>query len=162
MKIIPVKFVCILTIGAFIICPILLYIGSFVMFYVLTLGNIIVPYYVIFIGIASGAIYEIWFMFTAAPGYCTLTIKNGTISNFVSDNTKNSGWCESIADIKKVELVGKEEVQKHFKQFNKNKAILIDFGNHNVKYIYADLFSKKQIKKIMNLLKHNQKATKEV
>ena len=48
--------------------------------------------------------------------------------------------------------VGKEEVQKYFKQFNKSKAILIDFGNYNVKYIYTGLFSKRQIKKIMKLL----------
>ncbi|MBR5263754.1 MAG: hypothetical protein IKV50_03565 [Clostridia bacterium] len=92
-------------------------------------------------------------MFIAAPEYCKLIIKYGTISNFVFDGTRNDGWCESISNIKKIELVGKEEVQKHFKQFKKSKAILIDFGNYNIKYIYAGLFSKKQIKKIINLLK---------
>ena len=92
-------------------------------------------------------------MFIASPEYCKLIIKDGTISNFVFDGTRNDGWCESISIIKKIELVGKEEVQKHFKKFKKSKAILIDFGNCNIKYIYAGLFSKKQIKKIINLLK---------
>ena len=121
------------------------------MFYIITLGNVIFPYYVIFIGIPYGLIMEL--MFIASPEYCKLIIKDGTISNFVFDGTRNDGWCESISNIKKIELVGKEEVQKHFKQFKKSKAILIDFGNHNIKYIYAGLFSKKQIKKIINLLK---------
>ena len=62
----------------------------------------------------------------------------------------------NISNIKKIELVGKEEVKKHFKQFKKNKAILIDFGNYNIKYIYAGLFSKKQIKRIFNLLRVNK------
>ena len=121
------------------------------MFYIITLGNVIFPYYVIFIGIPYGLIMEL--MFIASPEYCKLIIKYGTISNFVFDGTRNDGWCESISNIKKIELVGKEEVQKHFKQFKRSKAILIDFGNYNIKYIYAGLFSKKQIKKIINLLK---------
>jgi hypothetical protein len=130
--------------------PILLYAVPFILFYLLTLGNSIVPYYVIFIGMAFGIIIEFIFIFSTE--YCKLIIKNGTISNFIFDGTNNDGWCENISDIKKIELVGKEEIQKHFKQFNKSKAILIDFGNYNVKYIYAGLFSKKQIKKIINLL----------
>jgi hypothetical protein len=130
--------------------PILLYAVPFILFYLLTLGNSIVPYYVIFIGMAFGIIIEFIFIFSAE--YCKLIIKNGTVSNFIFDGTNNDGWCENISDIKKIELVGKEEIQKHFKQFNKSKAILIDFGNYNVKYIYAGLFSKKQIKKIINLL----------
>lgn len=150
MKIIPAKFVFILTIICLIVFPILLYAVPFILFYLLTLGNSIVPYYVIFIGMAFGIIIEFIFIFSTE--YCKLIIKNGTISNFIFDGTNNDGWCENISDIKKIELVGKEEIQKHFKQFNKSKAILIDFGNYNVKYIYAGLFSKKQIKKIINLL----------
>lgn len=151
MKIIPVKFILILTIICLIMFPILLYIVPFILFYIITLGNVIFPYYVIFIGIPYGLIMEL--MFIASPEYCKLIIKYGTISNFVFDGTRNDGWCESISNIKKIELVGKEEVQKHFKQFKRSKAILIDFGNYNIKYIYAGLFSKKQIKKIINLLK---------
>ena len=81
-----------------------------------------------------------------------MIIKNGTVSNFIFDGTNNDGWCENISNIKKIELVGKEEVQQYFKQFKKSRAILIDFGNCNVKYIYVGLFSKKQIQKIINLL----------
>lgn len=150
MKIIPVKFIVGLSIICLIIFPILFYIVAFVLFYILTIGNSIVPYYVIFIVMAVGIIIEI--MFIVSPEYCRLVIKNGKISNFIFDGTNNDGWCESISNIRKIELVGKEEVQKYFKQFNKSKAILIDFENYNVKYIYVGLFSKKQIKKIMKLL----------
>ena len=150
MKIIPVKFIVSLSIICLIIFPILFYIVAFVLFYILTIGNSIVPYYVIFIVMAVGIISEI--MFIVSPEYCKLVIKNGKISNFIFDGTNNDGWCESTSNIRKIELVRKEEVQKYFKQFNKSKAILIDFGNYNVKYIYAGLFSKRQIKKIMKLL----------
>ena len=75
-------------------------------------------------------------------------------SNFIFDGTDNDGWRESISNVKSVELVGKSEVQKYYKQFNKSKAILIDFGNYNVKYIYAGLFSKRQINQIINLLQN--------
>ena len=85
-----------------------------------------------------------------------MIIKNGTVSNFILDGTHNDGWCENISNSKKIELVGKEEVQKYYKQFKKNKAILIDFGSNNIKYIYAGLFSKKQIKRIFNLLRVNK------
>lgn len=150
MKIIPVKFIVGLSIICLIIFPILLYIVPFIIFYILTIGNSIVPYYVIFIGMAFGFIIEL--IFILFPEYCKLIIKNGTISNFIFDGTNNDGWCENISNIRKIELVGKEEVQQYFKQFKKSKAILIDFGNYNVKYIYAGLFSKRQIEKIMKLL----------
>ena len=150
MKIIPVKFIVGLSIICLIIFPVLFYIVGFVLFYILTIGNSIVPYYVIFIVMAVGIIIEI--MFIVSPEYCKLVIENGKISNFIFDGTNNDGWCESISNIRKIELVGKEEIQKSFKQFNKSKAVLIDFGNYNVKYIYAGLFSKRQIKKIINLL----------
>ena len=128
----------------------LLYVVPLIAFYLLTLGNSIVPYEVVFVGLAFGCIIEIWFLL--APEYCKLIIKDGTISNFIFDGTSNDGWCESISNIKNVELVEKKEIQKHFKQFNKSKAILIDFGNYNIKYIYAGLFSKNQIKKIIKIL----------
>ncbi len=153
MKIIPVKFIVGLSIICLIIFPLLFYIVPFVLFYIFTIGNSIVPYYVIFIGMAFGVIIEI--MFIVSPEYCKLVINNGTISNFIFDGTNNDGWCENISNIKKIELVGKEEIQKYFKQFKKNKAILIDFGNYNIKYIYAGLFSKKQIERIFNLLRVN-------
>ena len=101
-----------------------------------------------------GILFEFFALIT--PEFFKLIIKNGVISNYIIDGTNNDGWCESISNIRKIELVGKEEVKKYFKQFNKSKAILIDFGNYNVKYIYASLFSKRQIQKIMKLLTPKQ------
>lgn len=120
----------------------------------MTIGNSIVPYSVIFIALPFGIIAEI--LFLVAPEYCKLIIGNGTISNYIYDGTDNDGWRESISNIKRIEIVGKEDVQKYYRQFNKSKAILIDFGGGYVKYIYAGWFSKRQIKKIMKLLNNKQ------
>lgn len=150
MKIIPVKFIIILSLICILIFPICFYLIEFIVFYLLTLGNSIVPFYFVFILIGFGVLLE--FLALITPGFFKLIIKNGIVNNNIIDGTNNDGWCENISNIRKIELVGKEEVQQYFKQFKKNKAILIDFGNYNVKYIYAGLFSKRQIKKIMKLL----------
>ena len=149
MKIIPVKFIIILSLICILIFPICFYLIGFLVFYLLTLGNSVVPFYFICVPMGFGILFEFFALIT--PEFFKLIIKNGVISNNIMDGTNNDGWCESISNIRKIELVGKEEVQKYFKQFNKSKAILIDFGNYNVKYIYAGLFSKRQIKKIMKL-----------
>ena len=150
MKIIPVKFIIILSLICILVFPICFYLIGFLVFYLLTLGNSVVPFYFICVPMGFGILFEFFALIT--PEFFKLIIKNGVISNNIMDGTNNDGWCESISNIRKIELVGKEEVQKYFKQFNKSKAILIDFGNYNVKYIYAGLFSKRQIKKIMKLL----------
>ena len=150
MKIIPVKIIIILSLISILIFPICFYLIGFLVFYLLTLGNSVVPFYFICVPMGFGILFEFFALIT--PEFFKLIIKNGVISNNIMDGTNNDGWCESISNIRKIELVGKEEVQKYFKQFNKSKAILIDFGNYNVKYIYAGLFSKRQIKKIMKLL----------
>ena len=150
MKIIPVKFIIILSLICISIFPICFYLIGFLVFYLLTLGNSIVPFYFICVPMGFGIVFE--FLTLINPKFFKLIIKNGTIENNIMDGTNNDGWCESISNIRKIELVGKEEVQKYFKQFNKSRAILIDFGNYNVKYIYVGLFSKRQIKKIMKLL----------
>ena len=150
MKMIPVKFIIILSLICILIFPICFYLIGFLVFYLLTLGNSVVPFYFICVPMGFGILFEFFALIT--PEFFKLIIKNGVISNNIMDGTNNDGWCESISNIRKIELVGKEEVQKYFKQFNKSKAILIDFGNYNVKYIYAGLFSKRQIKKIMKLL----------
>ena len=154
MKIIPVKFIIILSLICILIFPICFYLIGFLVFYLLTLGNSVVPFYFICVPMGFGILFEFFALIT--PEFFKLIIKNGVISNNIMDGTNNDGWCESISNIRKIELVGKEEVQKYFKQFNKSKAILIDFGNYNVKYIYAGLFSKKQIKRIFNLLRVNK------
>ena len=150
MKIIPVKFIIILSLICISIFPICFYLIGFLVFYLLTLGNSIVPFYFICVPMGFGILFE--FLALITPNFFKLIIKNGVINNYIMDGTNNDGWCESISNIRKIELVGKEEVQKYFKQFNKSRAILIDFGNYNVKYIYVGLFSKRQIKKIMKLL----------
>ena len=150
MKMIPVKFIIILSLICILIFPICFYLIGFLVFYLLTLGNSVVPFYFICVPMGFGILFEFFALIT--PEFFKLIIKNGVISNNIMDGTNNDGWRESISNIRKIELVGKEEVQKYFKQFNKSKAILIDFGNYNVKYIYAGLFSKRQIKKIMKLL----------
>ena len=150
MKIIPVKIIIILSLISILIFPICFYLIGFLVFYLLTLGNSVVPFYFICVPMGFGILFEFFALIT--PEFFKLIIKNGVISNNIMDGTNNDGWCESISNIRKIELVGKEEVQKYFKQFNKSQAILIDFGNYNVKYIYAGLFSKRQIKKIMKLL----------
>ena len=149
MKIIPVKFIIILSLICILIFPICFYLIGFLVFYLLTLGNSVVPFYFICVPMGFGILFEFFALIT--PEFFKLIIKNGVINNYIMDGTNNDGGCESISNIRKIELVGKEEVQKYFKQFNKSKAILIDFGNYNVKYIYAGLFSKRQIKKIMKL-----------
>ena len=149
-KIIPCKFVLGLTIICLILFPLAFYIFAFLAFYLLTFGNSLVPYEVVFVVLGFGIIAEI--LFLLEPEYCKILIDNGTISNFIFDGTDNDGWCEEISGVKSVVLVGKEEIQKHYSQFNKSKAILIDFGNGNIKYIYAGLFSKKQINQIIQLL----------
>lgn len=150
MKIIPVKFIIILSLICILIFPICFYLIGFLVFYLLTIGNSEVPFYFICVPMGFGILFEFFALIT--PEFFKLIIKNGVISNYIMDGTNNDGWCESISNIIKIELVGKEEVQKYFKQFNKSKAILIDFGNYNVKYIYVGLFSKRQIKKIMKFL----------
>lgn len=150
MKIIPVKFIIILSLICILLFPICFYLIGFLVFYLLTLGNSVVPFYFICVPMGFGILFEFFALIT--PEFFKLIIKNGVISNNIMDGTNNDGWRESISNIRKIELVGKEEVQKYFKQFNKSKAILIDFGNYKIKYIYAGLFSKRQIKKIINLL----------
>jgi len=150
MKIIPIKFIIFLSLICILIFPICFYLIGFLAFYLLTVGNSVVPFYFICVPMGFGILFEFWAL--TNPEFFKLIIKNGVISNNIMDGTNNDGWCESISNIRKIELVGKEEVKKYFKQFNKSKAILIDFGNYNVKYIYAGLFSKRQIRKIMKLL----------
>ena len=150
MKIIPVKFIIILSLICILIFPICFYLIGFLVFYLLTLGNSVVPFYFICVPMGFGILFE--FLALITPEFFKLIIKNGIIENNIMDGTNNDGWCESISNIRKIELVGKEEVQNYFKQFNRSKAILIDFGNYNIKYIYVGLFSKRQIKKIMKLL----------
>jgi len=79
----------------------------------------------------------------------SIVIQNNTITNYMADSTLNHGWTEEIKNIKKIELVGKEEVRKYYKHFKSKKALLIDFGSHKIQYISVSLFTNKQIKQIL-------------
>lgn len=123
--------------------------GIFVVGSILSLDRL--PYELFFVFILCGFGMEYGCLWLYEENNCII-IENGTIANYIGDGTYNEGWVESISNVKSVKLVGKEEVQKYFKQYNKGKAILIDFGNYNVKYIWAGLLSKKQIDQIIEIL----------
>ena len=108
------------------------------------------PYYSLILFEFLGIYFE--FSCLSTKEYHKVLFENGYICNNIIDGTHNGGWREELCNVQWVKLVGKEEVQKYYKQFNKRKAILIDFGNYNVKYIYAGDFSKKQIQTIIGLI----------
>ena len=151
MKILAAKVVFLVTIICLIAFPIVFYSILFLLFYP---ANSIVPAKFLIYLALTGFVGECFFL--AEPTLYSVIIKDGYVSNYINDGTENYGWREEIANIQSVALVSKEEVQKYYRQFNKRKAILIDFGHGNIKYIYAGLFSKRQIKKIMKLLTPKQ------
>ena len=146
-RIIPTKYFVFVTILSLFGFPILF--SPLVVVFTLSLDRL--PYELFFVFIMNGFGMEYACLWHDKENSCII-IENGTIANYIGDTTNNAGWVESISNVKSVKLVGKEEVQKYFKQYNKGKAILIDFGNYNVKYIWAGLLSKKQIDQIIEIL----------
>lgn len=146
-RIIPTKYFVFVTILSLFGFPILF--SPLVVGFTLSLDRL--PYELFCVFILGGFGMEYACLWHDKENSCII-IENGTIANYIGDGTYNEGWVESISNVKSVKLVGKEEVQKYFKQYNKGKAILIDFGNYNVKYIWAGLLSKKQIDQIIEIL----------
>ena len=146
-RIIPAKYFVFVTILSLFGFPILF--SPFVVGFTLSLDRL--PYELFFVFILGGFGMEYACLWLYEENSCII-IENGTIANYIGDGTYNEGWVESISNVKSVKLVEKEEVQKYFKQYNQGKAILIDFGNYNVKYIWAGLLSKKQIDQIIEIL----------
>lgn len=146
-RIIPAKYFVFVTILSLFGFPI--FFSPFVVGSILLLDRL--PYELFFVFILCGFGMEYGCLWLYEENSCII-IENGTIANYIDDATNNAGWVESISNVKSVKLVGKEEVQKYFKQYNQGKAILIDFGNYNVKYIWAGLLSKKQIDQIIEIL----------
>ena len=146
-RIIPAKYFVLVTILSLFGIPI--FFSPFVVGSILLLDRL--PYELFFVFIMNGFGMEYACLWHDKENSCII-IENGTIANYIGDGTYNEGWVESISNVKSVKLVGKEEVQKYFKQYNKGKAILIDFGNYNVKYIWAGFLSKKQIDQIIEIL----------
>lgn len=151
-RIIPVKFVMGLTVSCLVLFPTFCFALFYLVVDLITVDKL--PYYAIFLFQAIGLYIELECLFT--KGFNKVIFENGSVSNYILDGTDNDGWCEELSNVKSVELVEKNEVQKYYKQFNKSKAILIDFGNHKVKYIYAGLFSKKQINQMIKLIKQEK------
>jgi len=152
-RIIPVKFVVGVTTLCLIVFP---FFAFFLFFWLVELITVdTLPHYAIFLFLAAGLCIELVCLLT--PGYNEVVFQNGMVSNHIFDGTENSGWRRDLSDIKNVRLVMKDEVQKYYKQFNKNKAILIEFKNGEVKYIYAGAFSKKQINQMIELINQNKK-----
>lgn len=148
-RFIPIKYVMGLTIFWLMLFPI----GSFACLYILV-GLIVdyrLPVYAIFVFLSVGIYFEISALLTKELNSVVFT--DESVSNYILDGTNNDGWTEALSDVKSVELMEKNEIKQYYKQFNKNKGILIDFGNHNIKYIYAGGFSKRQIEKIIRQIK---------
>ncbi len=82
----------------------------------------------------------------------SIAIDSHTVTNYISDGTRNFGWTEEIRKIRSIKLVSREEVREHFPNCNCRTALLIDFGAYNMKYISMDFFSERQIQKIIEHL----------
>ena len=75
MKIIPVKFIIILSLICILIFPICFYLIGFLVFYLLTLGNSVVPFYFICVPMGFGILFEFFALVT--PEFFKLIIENG-------------------------------------------------------------------------------------
>lgn len=82
----------------------------------------------------------------------SVVIENGMLTNNINDGTLHFGWTEEIGDINSIKIVNTNDVSKIYKNCKAKKVLLIDFGYGNVKYIAVGLFTKYQIKKMMQIL----------
>ena len=86
----------------------------------------------------------------------SIVVTHNKIINYMNDGTMNFGWEEEIKNIKKIEVVNNAEVKKYYKNCKAKKALLIDFGSYNVKYISVSLFTTKQIEKIIEHIEYRR------
>ena len=77
----------------------------------------------------------------------SVVITESSIENYMNDKTLNFAWIEEIVNIQSIVIASREECRKYYKDCNAKKALLIDFGNGNVKYISLNWFTKRQSKK---------------
>ena len=87
----------------------------------------------------------------------SLIITKDKIMNYINDGTLNFGWEEDIVKVRSIKIVGNKEVQKYFKNCRAKKALLIDFGGCNIKYVAVSLFTNKQIDRIIQCIQRKQK-----
>ena len=93
------------------------------------------------------------FIYIKNEDNASIVIRNNTLTNYINDGTLNFGLTEEINKIQKIVLVDNAELKKYFKNCKAKKALLIDFGSYNIKYISLSLFTKNQIKQILKDLK---------
>ena len=86
----------------------------------------------------------------------SIIISDTVLINNINDGTLNFGWEEELNRITDVKLMDGAEVKKYYKNCRAKRALLIHFGNYNVKYISVDLFTKQQINIIIQRLKNNR------
>lgn len=128
---------------------------------------LLIPCAAILILLKIVGIYDIAFAFIAFFGFlivigpivfikntenASVIITETTLTNYMNDGTSNFGWSAEIDTIKAVKLAENRELTKIFKNCRTKKAILIDFGAGNIKYISVSLFSKRQIKNMLDNL----------
>lgn len=95
------------------------------------------------------------FVFAMNSENASVIIDESTITNYMNDGTRNFGWTEERREIKSIKIATKEEVQEVYKDCRAKKALLIDFGGHNIKYISVSLFTNSQISKMLKHLRSN-------
>lgn len=81
------------------------------------------------------------------------------VVNNVYDGTQNHGWIEERRKIRSVELVDRNRIKQIYADAHTRKALLIDFGNGNIKYIAVGQFFNFQIKKIICELRPEQNCS---
>lgn len=143
---IPFKYV-LGMIGLFILIP---SIGIFLLLqvigiYDITIGmSLFLAGMIVFLGPAA---------FVANKENASVVFTGESVTNHMSDGTSNHGWTEELKNITKVELVGTDEIRKTHKNGKAKKAILIHFGEYNIRYIAVTLFTQKQITQKLNKLR---------
>lgn len=143
----PLKYVVIM-IGLFLIMPI---ISIIVLLNVVGINEFTIAFSMFWVFLIIFGPY----VFEQNKENASIVIEGNSITNYINDGTRNFGWTEEINKITEVRLVKKEEVKKHFKNCRAKKAILINFGEYNIKYISVSLFTKKQIKQILKRLQNS-------
>lgn len=83
----------------------------------------------------------------------SVVFENNAVTNFMNDGTDNFWWTEEIDNIRSAEIVDQSDVRKYYKNCRAKKAILIDLGQGNIKYIAVDAFTNREINQILCRLK---------
>lgn len=147
-KFVPLKYV-LGMIALFVIIPISIFL---VIIFTMELSNFAIAICMFLVGLVIFGPY----VYYVNQENASIVIQDNRIINYMNDGTLNFGWSEDINDIKRIELVNSEEVKKYYKNCKSKKALLIDFGSYNVKYISVSLFTNKQIDRILKYIQNSK------